>query len=90
MKKKIAGRIGAAILAASLMMSMAVPAMAESNYTAIAVSTNPTFEKYLIMDQGDTTPNLSFSFTIGILLIHLYERCISPPACKAQVAVFHY
>ena len=64
MKKKIAGRIGAAILAASLMMSMAVPAMAESNYTAIAVSTNPTFEKYLIMDQGDTTPNLSFSFTM--------------------------
>ena len=50
MKKKLVSKIGAAALAASMMMSMAVPTMAESNYTAIAVSTNPTFEKYLIMD----------------------------------------
>ena len=64
MKKKIAGRIGAAILAASLMMSMAVPAMAATTYTSVA-GTSCTFNKYLIMDPGDSVPNVAFSFTVA-------------------------
>ena len=63
MKKKVISRIGAAILTASVMMSMAVPIMAGTNYTPVS-GTSCTFNKYLIMDARDTVPNLTFNFQI--------------------------
>ena len=64
MKKRLASKIGAAVLAASMMMSMAAPAMAATTYTPVA-GTSCNFNKYLIMDAGDTVPNVSFDFTVA-------------------------
>ena len=64
MKKKVAGRIGATILAASIVMSMAIPVMAATTYVPVA-GTSCTFNKNLIMDAGDTIPNVTFAFTIA-------------------------
>ena len=64
MIKRLASKIGAAVLAASMMMSMAAPAMAATTYTPVA-GTSTTFNKYLIMDNGDSVPNATFSFTVA-------------------------
>ena len=71
MKKKLVSKIGAAVLAASMMMSMAVPAMAAGeNYSPVAGhAANATgafsFEKYLVMDAGAEVPNVTFSYSIA-------------------------
>ena len=53
---KTAGLLCAAMMLAQLPVSAA--------YEPTSMTTNPTFQKYLIMDAGDTVPNETFSFTI--------------------------
>ena len=63
--KKIAAiGISAAVALGGVFLSW--PAMA-ANYTPVAGSsvTNPTFQKYLIMRAGDTTPQATFKYTVA-------------------------
>ena len=57
-------RLAALIASAALSASMVVPAFAATTYTPIA-GTSCNFNKYLIMDAGDTVPNATFAFTIA-------------------------
>lgn len=51
-------------LAAILIIATAVPTLAANTITPVAgISCN--FNKYLIMDAGDTVPNATFSFTVA-------------------------
>ena len=63
--RRIASRVGAGFLASAVtaMMVMAMPVFAAS-YTPVA-GTSCNFNKYLIMDAGDSVPNATFSFTIA-------------------------
>ena len=62
MKKK---RGLATLVAAGMMTAMlSVPVTAATTYTPVA-GTSCNFNKYLIMDAGDTVPNATFSFTIA-------------------------
>ena len=38
---------------------------AGTTYTPVAISENPTFNKYLIMDAGDTVPVATFNFSVS-------------------------
>lgn len=58
--KKLVALFSSAIL----VISMAVPTVAATTYTPVS-GTSTTFEKYLIMDAGDTVPNATFSFTVA-------------------------
>lgn len=62
--KKIAPKIGAALLAGVMTAAMALPAFAATTYTPVA-GTSCNFNKYLIMDAGDSVPNATFSFTVA-------------------------
>lgn len=59
---KFAAAAGSFALAASMFAPMAT--MAATNYTPVAGTSCP-FNKYLIMDAGDTVPNATFSFTVA-------------------------
>ena len=50
-------------MAAMIAATAAVPAMAATAYTPVA-GTSCTFNKYLIMDNGDNVPNATFSYTV--------------------------
>lgn len=65
-KKTFAPRVGAAIMAASVMMSMGTQVMAAgTNYSGtIGGEKTTTFYKYLVMDQEAEVPNASFTFTV--------------------------
>ena len=60
----IAKRIAAAGLAAGLVLTTSVVSMAATTYTPVA-GTSCNFNKYLIMDAGDSVPNATFSFTVA-------------------------
>lgn len=69
MKEKTHKRIGkplsiAAITAMTTAMMAAGVSFAATNYTPVA-GTSCNFNKYLIMDAGDTVPNATFSFTVA-------------------------
>lgn len=51
-------------LAAILIIATAVPTLAANTITPVA-GTSCNFNKYLIMDAGDTVPNATFSFTVA-------------------------
>ena len=63
-RKNVMSKMGAIGLAAVMMMGIAVPAFAVTAYTPIA-GTSCNFNKYLIMDAGDSVPNATFSFTVA-------------------------
>ena len=56
--------IAAASALVLLGAAAATPAFAATNYTPVA-GTSCNFNKYLIMDAGDTVPNATFSFTVA-------------------------
>ena len=62
--RKLASKIGAALLAGAMTAAMALPAFAATTYTPVA-GTSCNFNKYLIMDAGDSVPNATFSFTVA-------------------------
>lgn len=66
--KQVATRLCAllsgAAFAAVLFFGTASPALAATPYTPVA-GTSATFNKYLILDAGDTVPNATFSFTVA-------------------------
>ena len=62
-KRRTRGKIASLIAAVLLVALMAVPVSAATTYAPIA-GTNCKFNKYLIMDEGDTVPNVTFAFTI--------------------------
>ena len=62
-RRRTRGKIASLIAAVLLVALMAVPVSAATTYAPIA-GTNCTFNKYLIMDEGDTVPNVTFAFTI--------------------------
>lgn len=62
--RKTKVKVGAMLAAAALAVSSIVPAFAATSYTAVS-GTNCNFNKYLIMDAGDTVPNATFSFTVA-------------------------
>lgn len=64
MKQLAAAGITAAVTLGGVFLSW--PALA-ANYTPVRGSsaTNPTFEKYLIMRAGDTTPQATFHYTVA-------------------------
>ena len=53
-----------ATLAVAFTAMLGAPASAATTYTPVA-GTSCNFNKYLIMDAGDTVPNATFSFTIA-------------------------
>lgn len=55
---------GAMGLAAILLFATAVPTLAATTYTSVE-GTSCYFNKFLIMDAGDTVPNVTFSFTVA-------------------------
>ncbi len=59
-------KAGAAMMAAALVLSMGMPAMAEgSNYSeTIGGITTTTFDKYLVMDEQAEVPNATFTYTV--------------------------
>lgn len=65
MLKQVAAKLGAVFSAAAisvvLFLGTISPVMA-ADYTPVA-GTTTTFNKYLVMDAGDTVPNVTFSFT---------------------------
>lgn len=63
-RKNVMSKMGAIGLAAAMMMGIAVPAFAATTYEPIA-GTSCNFNKYLIMDAGDSVPNATFSFTVA-------------------------
>lgn len=56
-------KIAAAAMAAMMTVSMATPAMAATQYTALPGTTS-TFEKFLIMKEDASVPNAEFAYTI--------------------------
>jgi len=65
-KRRMKRRGIATLLASALLVAlMAIPAAAADPFTYTPVAgTSCTFNKYLIMDAGDTVPNATFSFTV--------------------------
>lgn len=63
-KNGLKTRIAMVAATVAMVASMATPAMAATTYTPIA-GTSCNFNKYLIMDAGDTVPNATFSFTVA-------------------------
>ena len=65
--KRIFTGLAAPVMAAALVMAPAVPVMAAAgngtDYDEIA-GTSTTFTKYFIMDEGDSVPTATFTFTI--------------------------
>lgn len=59
-------KVGAAIMAAAMMMSLGTPVMAAgTNYgTTIGGTKTTTFDKYLVMDQQAEVPNVSFTYAV--------------------------
>lgn len=59
-------KVGAAIMAATMMMSLGVPVMAAgTNYgTTISGTKTTTFDKYLVMDKQAEVPNVSFTYAV--------------------------
>lgn len=58
-------KVMAAIMCASIMMSVSVPVMAGTNYGATIEGTKTTtFDKYLVMDAQAEVPNASFTYAI--------------------------
>lgn len=58
-------RVAAAVLAAVMTMSSAMPVMA-ANYSSsnVTAGTTTQFDKYLVMSEGANVPNAEFSYTI--------------------------
>ncbi len=64
-KRRMKRRGIATLLATALLVAlMSIPASAATTYTAVE-GTSCNFNKYLIMDEGDTVPNATFSFTVA-------------------------
>ena len=61
MIKKISSLVCAGLLMSCMLM---VPVSAATNYTPVAGS-SCNFNKYLIMDAGDSVPNATFAFTVA-------------------------
>ena len=61
---KLRYRATALAMAGMLAALNAAPAFAATTYTPVA-GTSCNFNKYLIMDAGDTVPNATFSFTVA-------------------------
>ena len=62
--RKTKFKVGALVAAAALAVSSIVPVFAATSYTAVT-GTSCNFNKYLIMDVGDSVPNATFSFTVA-------------------------
>lgn len=62
--RHIAPKLGTALLAGAMTIAMTVPSFAATTYTPVA-GTSCNFNKYLIMDAGDTVPNATFAFTVA-------------------------
>ncbi len=60
-------KLGICLLAVLLVMCAALPAgaLASDRYTPATISSNPTFNKYLVIDSDASVPNLSFTYTIA-------------------------
>lgn len=65
----------AAMMAAALVLSMGMPAMAEgSNYSeTIGGATTTTFDKYLVMDKEAEVPNATFTYAVTAGTAKAYE-----------------
>lgn len=65
-RKNLTPKVCAAIMAASLMMSLGTPVLAAgSNYgTEIGGTKTTTFDKYLVMDTQTHVPNVSFTYAV--------------------------
>lgn len=61
---KILKKAGALALSAGILALMAMPALAATTYTPVE-GTSCNFNKYLIMDAGDTVPTATFTFTVA-------------------------
>ena len=57
-------KFSAMAMAAAMMLSLGISAGAATTYTPVA-GTSCNFNKYLIMDAGDTVPNATFAFTVA-------------------------
>lgn len=64
MVKRSIKALGALAVAAATLAVPVAPAIAATNYTAVS-GTSCNFNKYLIMDAGDSVPNVTFSFTVA-------------------------
>lgn len=65
MKKNFLSKVLAFVGVAALVMSMTTTAaFAGTTYTPVA-GTSTTFQKFLIMDSGDSVPNATFAFTVA-------------------------
>lgn len=64
MKKGIVKKFAAVTLSAAITAAMALPGMAATSYEPVE-GTSCNFNKYLIMDAGDTVPNATFAFTVA-------------------------
>ncbi len=65
MRGRVKKNLLAILSAASLMAMMVMPVSAGTTYTPVAGdATSCTFKKYLIMDEGDHVPNVTFNFTV--------------------------
>ena len=62
--KRILAGMAAPLIAAATIAAPALPTFAATTYTAVA-GTSCNFNKYLIMDAGDTVPNATFNFTVA-------------------------
>lgn len=64
--KTFTPKVGAAIMAAAMMMSLGTPVMAAgTNYgTTIGGTKTTTFDKYLVMDKQAEVPNVSFTYAV--------------------------
>lgn len=62
--KKIIRKAVTLAMAGAMSLGGVVPAFAATTYTPVA-GTSCNFNKYLIMDAGDTVPNATFNFTVA-------------------------
>ena len=65
-KKRFAPKAGAMAMAAMMIMSCGVPAMAAGQtYTSVSGTNAVIFEKYLTMNKEANVPNVTFNYTIA-------------------------
>ncbi len=62
--KHFAAKAAASAMSMAMILGTCAPAMAAYTYTPVA-GTSTTFEKFLIMDEGDNVPNATFAFTVA-------------------------
>lgn len=63
--RKIVSFLGTAVVTASLLMSLSMPAMAAGDYSDVIGGTKTTkFEKYLVMDSQANVPKAEFTYAV--------------------------